>query len=97
LVVSPVVYAEVSAAFSDAQELEDFLQDFAIAFSPMSREASHLAGRLYFDYRRLGGEKARILPDFLIAGHAFLQADQLLTRDRGFYRKYFRGLKVVEP
>ena len=24
------------------------------------------------------------------------QADQWLTRDRGFYRDYFRGLKLVD-
>jgi hypothetical protein len=29
--------------------------------------------------------------------HALHQADALLTCDRGFYRRYFKNLKVIEP
>jgi hypothetical protein len=36
-------------------------------------------------------------PTPLIGAHALDQADALLTRDRGFYRKYFRGLRIIEP
>ena len=39
----------------------------------------------------------RPVADLLVGAHALLQADRLLTRDRGFYRDYFRGLKVIEP
>lgn len=47
---------------------------------------------------RAGGVlRERLLPDFLIGGHALAQADRLLTRDGGFYRRWFRDLKVVDP
>ena len=41
--------------------------------------------------------RQHILSDFLIGAHAKMQAEQLITRDRGFYRKYFQGINILQP
>ncbi len=41
--------------------------------------------------------RQHILSDFLIGAHAQIQADKLVTRDRRFYRNYFKGLDIITP
>ncbi|MGH2467728.1 MAG: hypothetical protein ACRDGL_08360, partial [Candidatus Limnocylindrales bacterium] len=48
-------------------------------------------------YRASGGARSRLVGDFLVGAHAQVLADRLLTRDRGFYRTYFRDLTILEP
>jgi predicted nucleic acid-binding protein len=56
-----------------------------------------IAGRAFKDYKRRGGTRQRVVPDFLVGAHAQAQADRLLSRDRGFYRAYFKAVTILDP
>ena len=97
LLVCDVVWAEIAGCFPSISACHDTLEDLGIEFSPIQPEAAFEAGITWKAYRARGGLKTRVAADFLIGAHAFSQADRLLTRDRGFYRSYFKRLKILDP
>lgn len=97
VVACEIVWAEVAGLFPRPESAQDAMAELAVEFSGMTSESAMAAGAAWRQYRQRGGERARMLADFLIGAHAQSQTDRLLTRDRGFYRTYFRGLTVIEP
>jgi predicted nucleic acid-binding protein len=97
LVACETVFAECAAAFNDGGRAADALQTVRVEFSPLDEASALAAGELWAAYRKTEGPRTRVVADFLVGAHALLQADRLLTRDRGFYRGYFEGLEVLDP
>jgi predicted nucleic acid-binding protein len=97
LVASEVVWAETANMFRDSVPFQDAMDKLSASFSPMTEGAAIKAADAWRRYRANGGSRERIAADFLIAGHALVVADRLLTRDRGFYRKYFSRLRILDP
>lgn len=97
LVINPVVYAELSLSFSTFESLDRVVATMQLALREIPRPALFLAGKAYLQYRRRGGSKAQVLPDFFIGAHAAVEGWPLLTRDAGRFRTYFPSLEVVAP
>jgi predicted nucleic acid-binding protein len=98
VIVCEVVLAEVATAYGDkAPDVLKGLRETGIAFSPIEEEAALNAARCWHEFRAdaAADGRRRIAADFLIGGHALVQADRLLTRDKGFFRGCFSSLKLV--
>lgn len=97
LLINDVVYAELAVRYERIERLDAFLDAAGLEMTSMPREALFLAGKVFTNYRRAGGSRTGVLPDFFIGAHAVVRALPLLTRDVGRYRTYFPSLKLIRP
>ena len=97
VVVCDAVVAEVQGMLDTRETAMDALAEFGIRYEPTSENAAVRAGHMQRRFRDRGGRRERVVADFLIGAHALLQCQGLITRDAGFFRDYFKGLKVIVP
>ncbi len=97
VVVCDAVVAEVQTLLDTRETAMDALNEYGIRFSATTEQAAVRAGHMQRRFRDRGGRRERVVADFLIGAHALMQCDALITRDQGFYRDYFKGLKIIVP
>ena len=97
LVINPVIYAEMSLSFSTLEALDHVVLTMALELREIPRPALFLAAKAYALYRRRGGSKAQVLPDFFIGAHAAVVGWPVLTRDASRFKTYFPTLDVMAP
>jgi predicted nucleic acid-binding protein len=98
VVICEVVLSELAAKVHPVDDLLDSLAEMGVNFSPVTEQAAVRAGVMQRRFRERGGLRSdRIASDFLIGAHALLHCNALITRDAGFFRDYFKGLKVIDP
>lgn len=97
LSINDVVYAELAVRYDRVEALDRFLEAAGIAIATMPRAALFLAGKVFVQYRKAGGARTAVLPDFFIGAHAAVDQLPLLTRDVGRYRTYFPSLQLIAP
>lgn len=96
LACNHLVLAEVAAGAERPADLLIDLERLRIEVLALTDDVALAAGRAYGEYRRRGGTRERVLPDFLIAGHAKALDAALMTRDRRI-ATYFPDLTLITP
>ena len=101
LVICAPVYAELLAHPSATQSfVDDFLQDTGIAVDfDLDESVWRRSAKGFADYAKRrrhsgGGSPKRLLADFIVAAHALVRADRLMTLDPTRYQRDFPELSI---
>ncbi|MCP5396248.1 MAG: type II toxin-antitoxin system VapC family toxin [Sphingomonadaceae bacterium] len=95
--INEIIFAEVSVHYASAANLNEVLGAAGIECTHLTLEECHRAGLAFAEYRRRGGERPAILPDFLIGAQAEIRGWPLVTRDRRGFASYFPQLEIIDP
>lgn len=97
LAINPIIYAEVSLSYASMETLDERIDDLRLVLHELTRPALFLAGKAFLKYRRAGGKRDSVLPDFFIGAHAAVLGCAVLTRDPRRYRSYFPSVRLLSP
>ncbi|PZM07634.1 type II toxin-antitoxin system VapC family toxin [Rhizobium tubonense] len=97
VVINPIIYAEFSVRYRAMDEVDRLLPESEFRRENLPWPAAFAAAAAFRLYRKGGGERERILPDFLIGAHAAIRGYALLTRDPKGYRSYFPSISLITP
>jgi len=97
LIINDVIYAELSVRYASIEKLDAFIEAAELRQNAIPKESLFLAGKAFHQYRRSGGTRTGVLPDFFIGAHAAVLKTPLLTRDVGRYRTYFPTVELISP
>lgn len=97
LLINPVIYAEFSVRYDDIETVDQLLPQSDFHREGLPWAAAFAAGVAFGRYRRTGGARERVLPDFMIGAHAAIRGYSILTRDPKGYRTYFPMVPLITP
>lgn len=97
LLINPLIYAELCTDDSTTADVDKVLAGLRLELHELTRDALFLAAKAYLKYRRQGGTKTALLPDFFIGAHAQVLSVPILTRDAGRFTSYFPGVQLICP
>lgn len=97
LLINPIIYSEFSIRYETIDEVDNVLPADEFRREGLPWHAAFAAAKAFALYRRRGGSREKVLPDFLIGAHAAIRGYKLLTRDPSGYRAYFPGLDIIAP
>lgn len=96
IVLNAIIIAEIAPRFSRIEALRSALPAMA-TIEEIPPAAAFAAGHAHAGYRRSGGVREAVLPDFLIGAHAAVTARPLLTRDPRRVATHIPGAALISP
>ena len=97
LAINMVVYAELVGYPQTSADVDKLLEDLGVTTHDISRATARTAAKAFNEYRKRGGSKTGVLPDFFIGAQALTEGWALLTRDAARYKTYFPKIKLICP
>jgi predicted nucleic acid-binding protein len=97
LVINQIIYVEFSMRYETIDEVDSVLPEDEFRREGLPYEAAFAASRAFSVYRRLGGPREKVMPDFLIGAHAAIRGYPILTRDPAGFRNYFPDVELITP
>lgn len=97
LFINEIVFAELSGRHRTWEEVGKVVDYAGLKVARMALSHCHRAGLAFNAYRKNGGSRTTILPDFLIGAHAAGQGWPLVTRDRKGFAAYFPEVELIDP
>jgi len=95
--INSIIYAEIAVAYSRIEDVESAIPEQFFTRLQLPWAAAFLAGQVFKQYRRRGGKRTGVLPDFFIGAHTAVAGLTLLTRDARRYRQYFPKIRLIAP
>lgn len=97
LAINDIVYSEISPSFQRFEQVSAVVRQMGLRIRPMPEAALFLAANVHRLYRRDGGPKEGVLPDFFIGAQAAVEGLRLLTRDIRRFRRHFPTVELITP
>lgn len=97
LFINEIIFAELSGRYRSWQDVAKVVDRAGLKVARMTLSHCHRAGVAFNIYRKNGGARTTILPDFLIGAHAAGQGWPVLTRDRKGFAAYFPEVELIDP
>jgi predicted nucleic acid-binding protein len=96
-VINAVVFAEFSIGVDSEAQTVEAIRRLGVRLVDIPTQALFRAGRAFTLYRRQGGARTGVLPDFFIGAHADALGIPILTRDTRRYAVYFPKVDLIHP
>ncbi len=97
LTINSMIYAELCFGFRTPTAVDDLVRQFHLVWQEVPRLGLFKAAKAFEAYKKRGGDRKFVLPDFFIGGHAEATGLPILTRDTRRFRTYFPSVRLISP